>query len=179
MTAAVGEVKTPSLLEWQATSRDGLTALETADRAIHTPDAWRELPSAVQSRLTRLQAVELSRMGRHAEAAQAAEKLLKNQPQSPDDLATAATVFSSLVQTIERRGAIESADTVESKNARQTLLDAYARAAIEAARQYFQANPTAMQLEYKIVEFDPLRRLPAYKSMLIELRRAANSEKRN
>lgn len=174
LAAATGELRVSSLLAWQTASVEELATLETASRAINDPESWRELPPAVQSRLERLRAFDLARSSRHADAAGAAEKLLMKQPSSPEDQAAAVSVYATCVRAVERLATTGDAAALTAEQEAQR--DAYAHAAIDAARQLFQANPPVMHFEYKIAEFDPLRAIPAYASMLDELRRAATAE---
>ncbi len=173
LATATGELRVPSLLAWKTASAEELAMYETAARALHDVESWRELPAAVQSRLERLRAVDLARTGRHTDAAGAAEKLLMKQPPTPDDQAAASSVYSTCVWAVDRLAASAAGDATPLTAQQKTQRDAYVRAAIDAARLLFQVNPPAMHLEYKIVEFDPLREIPAYASMLGELRQAA------
>jgi hypothetical protein len=99
------------------------------------------------------------------------------QPASPDDLAAAASVYSTCVWAVDRLVASATDDSAPLTAQQKTQRDAYARAAIDTARRLFQTNPTAMHLEYKTGEFDPLRPIPSYASMLGELRQATAESK--
>jgi hypothetical protein len=177
LAAATGELRVPSLVAWRTTAAEEYATYEAAARAIDDPNSWRGLPAAVQSRLERLRAIGLARAGRHAEAAGAAERLQKRPAISSDDLLAAAATYASCARAVDRLAASAPGDSTPLTAEQQAQRDAYSRAAIDAARVLFQANPSVMHLEYKSAEFDPLRPIPAYATMLGELRQAAAESK--
>jgi hypothetical protein len=110
--------------------------------------------------------LELARNGRSAEATDAARQWLHDPTPTPDILAAAAAVYAACV-----RAASSAADTTN----RPAEHDALAQAAVNAARLFFEANPAAIDREYKRADFDPLRIVPAYAEMLDQQRHAANT----
>jgi tetratricopeptide (TPR) repeat protein len=175
LVAATGELQVPALIAWKTSSREELAAYEVASRSIESSDAWRELPAAVQSRLARLRAVELARTGRVAEAASAAKTLVMEDAATPDDLFAAATAYAACVAAVHRSAAGADRESTTLTAEQSASRDRYAQSAIDTARRFFESNPSAVQVEHKIFQLDPIRTVPEYGLMITDFRQASHA----